>query len=58
MRSFMEIDKYSYSNIGRERVKKLLAKRQVVFKPLFLCIHHNKIKKFIDTIYRAEPASC
>jgi hypothetical protein len=58
MRSFVEIDKYSYSNIGRERVKKLLAKRQVVFKPLFLSIHYNKIKKLIDTIYRSEPASC
>ncbi len=58
MRSFMEKDKYSYWNIGRGGVKKLLAKRQVVFKPLFLCIHHNKIKKLINTIYRAEPASC
>jgi hypothetical protein len=58
MRSFVEIDKYSYSNIGRKRAKKLLAKRQVVFKPLFLCIHHNKIKKFIDTIYGAKAAFC
>lgn len=58
MRSFVEIDKYSYSNIGRERVKKLLAKRQVVFKPLFLSIHYNKIKKFIDAIHRAKPACC
>ena len=56
MRSFVEIDKYSYSNIGRERVKKLLAKRQVVFKPLFLSIHYNKIKKFINAIHCAEPA--
>lgn len=35
MRSFVEIDKYSYSNIGRERVKKLLAKRQVVLNRYF-----------------------
>ncbi len=58
MRSFRELNKYSYSNIERGGVKKLLAKRQVVFKQLFLCIHHNKIKKFIDTIYRAKTARC
>lgn len=58
MRSFVEIDKYSYSNIGRERVKKLLEKRQVVFKSLFLSINYNKIKKFINAIHCAKPACC